>query len=733
MNLPRPASMAAVVLLAGLTARAQEPLVPAKELRPLEDVAKRLAKTGIHSETMAVLESLRFLGYPSRGMTTLETACKKDLRKKKPAKFDPAQLAAAVSKAVTRLDAVCAAATGDAQKAIARQIIALDGRHQRAHEIVGNVQSHGGWIEPWMKPIFEREVAIHGAIAAAKSLAIEPRRVTQSDEVLLEGALGKPGTLAEGWNVTIHTSLSRQDARQVMVDFARSMAFTNFLLHGEVKPMRARAFGLLLVDSMERWEKLIDTLQSKGRMPADEAANNKKASFFWDPRNEYLVMRARDLGEFSSYILSEALNRLPYRQQQFLRAGLANYVCLAMLGRRLPEYVSPSGTPQNASASGTSTPERRRADAGLIGLGEYLGDQVRRGVDPPWKDSFLPTIGEIQGDLLLKCTGIMQFLCAQGPIDAWMKECHEAKATDPETRLQQFEGACKTTVNDVETKWRTWVRGSAASLTERLAARSNTLVRKDLSALLKALAKARKAATTSEQEPEPLALNGALSRGAAQHAAYLNALGGPPADATAARVEDPSKPGFSIGGMRAGTNCVVAFGIDKPAKAIETWLGTLYDRVELLHPGILTVGFAIDNKTAVLDCGSLVTRPYGEFFIKWPYDGMKKVPTRYSKEVRNPVPGDAAGELGYPVTLQLFRGEQTPAGDVEMKLFLGSAKRGKPVECHVSTPDQPSNPKIVPANTYALIPKAPLVSGKTYTVVATFKDDGIDMVWTFKT
>ncbi|MCA8943406.1 MAG: hypothetical protein KDB80_12655 [Planctomycetes bacterium] len=729
----RPARL--LVALAGLwpqSVSAQDLAIPATELRGLDAIAERLAKVGLEDDTWTIIDLLRRCGYPDRSLSDLQESCEKSFLKAKPdkAKFD--QFVSMLDAAVEKLVPVLGTLEGEAQQAFARELLVLDRRLEAPHRVLGHEQAHGRWIEPWMKPLLDSEVEAAEALASARALSPQPSRVTTSDVAFLEKLLGQPGTLAEGWNITIHTTMSRQQSAQILVDFARAAAFANWLLTRKVEPFRVRAFQLLLVDSRERYQKLIDILQSDGRMPAEEASYQKKASFFWDARNEYLVMHARDPHAFSAYLLAEALNNLSYRPQQFLRAGLANYVCLAVLDERMPRYV-PEG--KAATEAALPTPRWLRAESGLTGLRAHIAGLVRRGRDPDWKQAFeCGGIGDLQGDLLLKNTEMLRFLCAQGPIDQALSKCNENDATDAASRIALVEGQFSIDVADLDAKWRRWIGTDAPSLAESLEARVDVDRLKERKRLLDRLVEIRKQSGAQREDPkQSLGFHGLLSRGANRVAEYARSLEPRPTEWAAAHIQDKTSPAFSLEGMQAGPHCLIAFDAENADAAIDRWLASYYDRLDLLRPGILDVGFAHVEDTCVLDCGSLVTRPDGEFMVRWPYPDMKRVPTHYAPELRRPVADAGDHEWGYPITLQLLRGEETAPGEVTMELFVGNPSRGKQVECVFTSPDSPSNPAWVPPDTYALIPKEPLAARTQFTVIATFQSTDQRVLWKFKT
>src|SRR6185295_19103037 len=113
------------------------------------------------------------------------------------------------------------------------------------------------------------------------------------------------------------------------------------------------------------------------------------------------------------------------------------------------------------------------------------------------------------------------------------------------------------------------------------------------------------------------------------------------------------------------------------------------------------------------------------------------VPTRYSAELPQPVPGEDETKMGYPVTLQLTRRFSEARPDLELALRAGGAN-GAEVACWWSTPTQPTNPKLAPDSGWCLIPKAPLQPGAQYTVTGKARwsiapPKELALAWSFRT
>jgi hypothetical protein len=108
------------------------------------------------------------------------------------------------------------------------------------------------------------------------------------------------------------------------------------------------------------------------------------------------------------------------------------------------------------------------------------------------------------------------------------------------------------------------------------------------------------------------------------------------------------------------------------------------------------------------------------------------VPTRFVPELPNPVPGADQSKFGFPVTLQLGMRATGRTDAVVMTLHEGG-ERGPVVDCHYSTPLQPTNKECVPHHCFGLIPKAALKANTTYTVIADVPGELGRLVWSFKT
>ena len=270
-------------------------------------------------------------------------------------------------------------------------------------------------------------------------------------------------------------------------------------------------------------------------------------------------------------------------------------------------------------------------------------------------------------------------------------------------------------------------RLEAAATKPTAAARADAVVEQTI---LRELNRLRAACIPEELEVPPLTLEDSLSDGARLHALYLEKN---PEQAVAwpdAHEEYADREGFTPEGAWAGAHSDVFAGIRSPEAALEGWMGTFYHRLPLIDPGLMRIGWGFEEGFAVIDVGSLSAPPDRAWKVAWPYDGMSGVPTTFSgPELPSPVPDADQSEWGYPITLQVGIPPEDEAGPVVMRLLQGKDE----VECHYSTPENPTNPVSAPKGAYCLIPKRHLLEGKPYTVQVEWPASGKKWSWSFRT
>ncbi|MEQ8983098.1 MAG: CAP domain-containing protein [Deltaproteobacteria bacterium] len=227
----------------------------------------------------------------------------------------------------------------------------------------------------------------------------------------------------------------------------------------------------------------------------------------------------------------------------------------------------------------------------------------------------------------------------------------------------------------------------------------------------------------------PVTVDAKKTAGAAAHAAYIAANhaslfeGG-----LAQHDEDESRPGYSAAGAHAGRHAVIALQEGRPRDVVDQWMASFFHRVPLVHPGLERVGVGFAERGGqrifVVD---VEPEAAASRVVVVPADAARDVPIAFAgPELPNPIPNDADGAGGYPITVTFP--PTTKVGGVVAKL----TDLGAPVPAWVSTPVLPADAK-AQQNTVCLIAKDPLrprtrytfemratVDGRPFTLKSTF-------------
>lgn len=225
----------------------------------------------------------------------------------------------------------------------------------------------------------------------------------------------------------------------------------------------------------------------------------------------------------------------------------------------------------------------------------------------------------------------------------------------------------------------------------------------------------------------------ALSDASDKHAKYLvTNTGHPSTEGLGAHKEDPSLPGYTAEGQRAGGASDICF--QAPEGSVDGWVATLYHRIPVLHPRLRRTGcgFAQGGKWGWVGVLDVIEGhddvPCDPDLVRYPARSQKGVPLAFGGEMPDPVPGGSQG-CGYPVTLTYYDGSKVTGVTATLK-----AAGGADVAFHLSTPDKPAT-DFDQQDTICLIPKATLAGGATYEVEIRLTRNGKPAVeaWKFTT
>jgi hypothetical protein len=546
-------------------------------------------------------------------------------------------------------------------------------------------------------------------------------------------------------NVSVHGPFETSRLRRILRRALQARSLSQEILHGEPERKRhSRDIAYVLLDSKKAYLEAIEVGQKDGTVDAQRAARVREMTSFWYGNRMVIdATTEADILSILIYHLSDWRYSSPKRKQYlqpWMCAGHLNWLCLVTLGVPMPgvawrEVLEAEDEAAGSRSTTVAPGERKRREermrvsqAGIVGCRSWMAYLAERREDPPLASAFKNHEGEIRGNPLLKATMVVTYLQEIGRF----AELADTLAGPPRPDPAVFEKAVGTSLTTFEEAWRAWIVEETPAVLARLDGAGGERLSEGERHARDELVRIRKLAFAERQAEDMAALLvwPELSAGARAHAVYLTKNPEQMAAWPDAHEEWPDREGYSVAGSAAGLRSVIAPDSRTPEQAITSWMGTFYHRLPLLAQGLRGIGWGHEKGVAVLDALSLRERwTSDEWFVLWPPDGMKDVPTRFVPELPNPVPGEKQSTWGYPITIQ---GGLTDKR-LTMKLFEGGKAGGTEIPCHLSTPWAPTNIELAPDEAACLIPKSRLKPGATYTVLVTHLPEGKSMQWSFRT
>ncbi len=718
---------------------------PDAALATLRETAEALARKGRGDEMRAVYDLATELGDDAARVAADRERMERRVKLVRKPAADVSAEAALLRRACEELrPGLATAADADASRALAAAILRIDADDEPARAALGQSRCPDGWVPAGVADCLEKRREIRRVLAEARRLDV-PVVYAESDSVLMLGVYGRRGRMARWGRVSVHgIDVAEEKLGRILREGVRAAAVSQYLLTGVLKlPVLHHDIAIERLATTPDYERAVAWCAGTGMLSADDAQLLAGyGSFHYRGRTATRPNTESDLERAVLEACFIQVVKTPGERppQPTLRAGHQNWVCQSYLGCGLGAYGWLEKGEERGATSDLDLAQRRRedmwqlAEAGLLGSRAWLRYLAERGEDPAWSSTFLDQMGKITGDALTKATFVTEYLHETGRLATFFG----ATAGKPFT-AETFEDVLGTNLAAFEQTWHAWMlapderTGLVQVLEGATPPDGEPAVPADTADVLKYLDGLRREAVSStyRSSVRPLRSDTTLSAGCLAHARYLMQNPEQMAAWPDAHEEWPDRPGFSTEGSWAGLHSVIAPGTRRPRDAIDGWMATFYHRLPLIEPGLVRIGWGFDGHVAVLDSGSMVAPFPRVTEVVWPPRKGKDVPRRFQAELPHPVPGEDQSTWGYPVTLQLVSYE----GEIEvaMQLLCGDRKTGTPVDCHYSTPQQPTNPEIAPEGAYCLIPKAVLAPNTRYTVVAASKAFDEDVVWSFTT
>ncbi len=710
------------------------PLVlPAEPLRALRDIAYALAKKKRADDMRELLSILRALGDDEAVLGKLEGRCERALALKRKGRGDVAAEARKLAAAAAALGDALADVDASRRAEAGAAIVRIDARVASAQSAVGRVPRGDGFVAASDVPLLERRSDIEQAFQDARRFEVEITSGESRAAPLLD-VYGRPGHSVRWRTVSLHSvTFSEERLRRVLTEAVRAYALAMFIRTVRLHAPPPQPVQFVIWSSREDHLKGLAAAVRKGGV-SEEAAQRmrERDSEDWIDARGYYVSNVY----VEVHLESVLLRNLWMWQfhgahdawadddvQPCLMLGHLNWISERFLGGRIPGWDWYED-PLRGRTSDEMSRERRRllrlARTGVAGVRAYMKHLAARGEDPAWARSFVAHAGELAGEDLLKSMLVVEYLQERGEFRDVLLRTLKKPATQ-----KTFEDALGMPLLAFEQAWREWLLAGDAppSLVERMAGASapgaagavSASAREAVEVLNTIRATAvRGSATSGSAAVEPVEIEPTLAAGCASHARYLAQNPDQGAAWPAAHEEYVDRPGYSPEGVRAAASSVIAPGVRSAKDAVDGWMATFYHRLPLLDPGLLRIGWGMENGIAVMDSSSMVERSVLPALVVYPPDGGRDIPRRFAPELPSPLPGGDQSTWGYPVTVQVF-GEWEGLGELTVTLHEGGAD-GPQVPCIVSTPSAPSNPVLAPGGAWCLIPRAHLAPAATYTI-----------------
>jgi uncharacterized protein YkwD len=224
----------------------------------------------------------------------------------------------------------------------------------------------------------------------------------------------------------------------------------------------------------------------------------------------------------------------------------------------------------------------------------------------------------------------------------------------------------------------------------------------------------------------PVTLDPEMSRWCKQHCHYLVLNEGSPAtQGLKAHEEDPSLPGATPDGAKAGKASDISYYAN-PVIVMRGWIGTLYHRTPILNSSYTKIGFAIERGSNGYTVSSLMFgEPNGEprKVVAFPVNGQIDVPVSFNhEETPDPTP-DADGPTGYPVTLALPAWKKS--ANVKGQIFDAD---GRELPLYQSDAQHPAT-SFQQGDVLCMFTKQPFKPATKYRVVASAEVEGTPFHW----
>lgn len=751
-------SLAACLLL--FTAPVQDPLEWTTQqlsaLRPtrarLSSLAEDLGSYGFENAARACLRSLTDLGGPESEVKALERRISKAVEKyeAQPKTPDAKQLARSAVSAAAIAEELMAFADGlepVAAALLASTAILLDGGQQHARALLGHERGPGG---RWGTAAETRErswrLSYLAALQAARDLQPAIERVEPEDP-LLQSLAGPPVVALRSGVVGFEGRMPREYLASRLRHTLRAAAVSNWLATGKLEPHLSE-YLMVWTWAGPDYERYLRAATARGNLSEESLKLNLGYSACLDAASHLRTgVRNSMVANSTDYDLS-TLMRVDHALAPGTGEGevadlrfavnpavppwmYSAHLYLVGLSYFGDGWITPFdlGTDVPAAWKPRDAGESWWLDTGWPALHAWCWTVTRRG-DAPGISALraLDDTDLTTNMRLFQGVSMLEWLYAsRGAPQVWA-DAAQAAATGgsasgvwSDSSLSAF---LRREPGEFDSAWLQWLDGRVSGFTDTSI--TELLTEVNVEDALAGTAVAAIRAARRDWGLEDTLQDGPASVGCREHARWLFESG-LHADAwTATRRQDPAAELSTAEGLTAAINGM-ALELSPNAKLSEVRQrleGSLLHRIGLQQPALPRIGAGSHQGMLVLDLQSWSN--YWGYECTVPVKDAKGVPTRHTADVPSLVPGSAAGELGYPITLFRYPLE----GDLpaEMQLLDDDDRA---VEVFRIQPHEFLELDLFVRGSYAMVPLKPLQRGARHT--AEFKIGSDTIRWSFTT
>jgi hypothetical protein len=343
-------------LFVGVLSAQAVPVVDTRAHKALVSTARRLAKAGLARDCNEVLDALAGLGCADAKLDDLRATCDKSLARVRKPKSSLPSAVRQLQRVAKQLAATLDEQQPDAQLALARLLVRIDGDCEAARAVLGYRRVGDAWQTETDEHLTKRRSELQEAMREARRMPVE-LQVAPSDEPLLAATFEGARSVARFGSLEIHSSWSEPRLRRILTETLRAVALSNWLTGGKLElPKRFYPHKWIVVHSIVDYERAVDEAVATRRLVDDIKDAKEQSSAFL--RDDWILDWNRTEADTQASLISRLVRDL---STPCLSAGHKNWICQAIFGPSLPGHIWTETTEGGKGPRGTAATREQTA------------------------------------------------------------------------------------------------------------------------------------------------------------------------------------------------------------------------------------------------------------------------------------------------------------------------------------------------------------------------------------